>query len=339
MLGDINDYNNVVLTKADHELYDEKRRAFTEQFKSDLLSKTFLFLGVSFDDPYFNYILSRIPMLLAGEKRVHYCVMKKPDSAKLGRTAKSEYDAYKRFMLCVKDLRRYSIETLLVEDYAEVTEILCELNRRQYFKNISISGNVPQGARSEDQSRIESLAYGIGREVIKRGYHLFSSTESRIDTNALLGAVEEAYRSDGLSALQRIHLPTTAPRQRTARIEEAAITAQPRQLGMMNSGFVIFLGGDLTTTGGQSIPGAQTGQPSILEDYEIAKLMGIYPLPVGFTGSAAKQIWGEVNKSLRKFYVIQRVANHFAVLKDTKRSNAEIIEAIFTIIENTISSV
>ncbi len=48
MHGDIDRPDDAVLTKADYEQYDDKRHLFSLQLKGDLLSKTLLFLGLSF---------------------------------------------------------------------------------------------------------------------------------------------------------------------------------------------------------------------------------------------------------------------------------------------------
>ena len=56
--------NDAVLTKEDYELYDLHRRVFTTTLQSDLVSKTFLFLGFGFTDPNIDYILSRIRILV-----------------------------------------------------------------------------------------------------------------------------------------------------------------------------------------------------------------------------------------------------------------------------------
>jgi hypothetical protein len=54
--GDISRPHDVVLTKDDYESY----YIFTTVLQDYLVSKTFLFIGFSFDNPNLEYILSRI---------------------------------------------------------------------------------------------------------------------------------------------------------------------------------------------------------------------------------------------------------------------------------------
>ncbi len=51
MHGDIEQPQDAVLTKDDYEMYDQSRQLFSTMLQGDLISKTFLFLGFSFDDP------------------------------------------------------------------------------------------------------------------------------------------------------------------------------------------------------------------------------------------------------------------------------------------------
>ena len=79
MHGDVMSPETAVLTKDDYELYNETHSLFTIALKGDLISKTFLFVGLSFEDPNLDEILSRIKVLLGNNTREHYCFLKKID--------------------------------------------------------------------------------------------------------------------------------------------------------------------------------------------------------------------------------------------------------------------
>ena len=57
MHGDCLDPSTCVITKDDYELYNETRQLFTTALQGDLVSKTFLFIGFSFEDPNLKYIV------------------------------------------------------------------------------------------------------------------------------------------------------------------------------------------------------------------------------------------------------------------------------------------
>ena len=77
MHGDVNHPANAVLTKEDYELYEYRRPLFRTALKGDLVSKVFLFIGFSFEDPNLDYILSQIHSLLGENVHDHYCFFKR----------------------------------------------------------------------------------------------------------------------------------------------------------------------------------------------------------------------------------------------------------------------
>ncbi|MFC2678836.1 MAG: SIR2 family protein [Granulicatella sp.] len=77
--GDVENPEDAVITRSDYEEFGyNKRKLFREVLEGDLLTKTFLFLGFSFEDPNFNYVIGRLRVLLDEKNtRKHYCIMKK----------------------------------------------------------------------------------------------------------------------------------------------------------------------------------------------------------------------------------------------------------------------
>lgn len=73
MHGDKDSPDEAVLIKDDYETYQDKKELFATALRGDLLSKTFLFIGFSFDDPNLEYILGRIKVLLKNNTPTHYC--------------------------------------------------------------------------------------------------------------------------------------------------------------------------------------------------------------------------------------------------------------------------
>jgi hypothetical protein len=121
MHGDVSLPDEAVVTKDDYETYNASRHLFSLALQGDLVSKTFLFLGFSFSDPNLNYILGRIRVLLGEAQREHYCLMRRVQRKDFRKPAEFQYATAKQD-LQVKDLRRYGISGVLVDDYSEYTE-------------------------------------------------------------------------------------------------------------------------------------------------------------------------------------------------------------------------
>lgn len=78
MHGDIQSPSEAVITRDDYEEYGvNSRKLFRDVLEGTLLTKTFLFLGFSFSDPNFNFVLSKMRVLLGDDNRPHYYILKK----------------------------------------------------------------------------------------------------------------------------------------------------------------------------------------------------------------------------------------------------------------------
>ena len=120
MHGDISQPDKAVVTKDDYESYESTRHLFSTALQGDLVSKTFLFIGFSFNDPNLSYILSRIRLLLGENRREHYCLLRKVQRKDFTKSADFQYALAKQ-ELQVKDLKRYGIMGLLVDDCTRIT--------------------------------------------------------------------------------------------------------------------------------------------------------------------------------------------------------------------------
>jgi hypothetical protein len=119
MHGDISQPDKAIVTKDDYESYDATRHLFSTALQGDLVSKTFLFIGFSFNDPNLSYILSRIRLLLGENRRDHYCLLRRAKRSNFKTNSDFQYAAARQ-ELQVNDLKRYGIIGLLVDDYAHL---------------------------------------------------------------------------------------------------------------------------------------------------------------------------------------------------------------------------
>ena len=114
---------------------------FQNALEGDLIQKTFLFLGFSFTDPHLEYMLGHLRSLLKESKREHYAIMREVvrTDYSSGNSGNKEFKyAKNRQQLQIEDLKRYSIQTLLIKDFKEIPEILKEIYDYYYQKNIFV---------------------------------------------------------------------------------------------------------------------------------------------------------------------------------------------------------
>ena len=116
------------MIKDDYEKYHLTRQAFITALTGDLVSKTFLFLGFSFSDPNIDYVLGRIRSTYDINMRTHYCFKKRLDENDF---KDDDVLMYKQTQqaLFINDLLRFNVETLLLDSYSQITDILQNLER------------------------------------------------------------------------------------------------------------------------------------------------------------------------------------------------------------------
>lgn len=93
------------------------------------MSKTFLFLGFGFADPNLDRLFPFVRLALGTNWREHFTVMKRPARWR-GQSEADFAQEERRAALRIEDLRRDGIQTVMIDDYAEITEIFDELRQR-----------------------------------------------------------------------------------------------------------------------------------------------------------------------------------------------------------------
>jgi hypothetical protein len=172
MHGDISQPDKTIITKDDYESYETNRHLYSMALQGDLVSKTFLFIGFSFNDPNLSYILSRIRLLLGENHRDHYCLLRKIQRTDFKTTAKFHY-AQARQELQVNDLKRYGIIGLLVDSYAEYTDVLRQIAHRYNMARVFISGSADDYAPWQE-AKAQELIQEISLRLVAAGFGVVS---------------------------------------------------------------------------------------------------------------------------------------------------------------------
>ncbi len=338
MHGDVDSPQDAVLTKEDYETYDLNRELFSIKLKGDLIGKTFLFIGFSFTDPNIEYILSRIRSLLGKDKGEHYCVMRwpeKPTKAKFKKpkefqTAKAlfEYDRTK-LELRIADLKRYGIDAIMVDEYADLTKILAELNRRIHLRDVFVSGSAhtfdPLG-----ESRLDDLCRMIGAKLIESGLNLVSGVGLGIGGKVIVGAMESLYAKHYHDASSRLFL-RPFPQQPPVGMTLKDFWTKYRKEMLAKAGVCIYVSGNKLNADTGSVEDAN----GVFEEFEIANSLGKYLIPIGATGHAAKKLWEKVSGDLDKYFPDGGVKGHFKTLGKESSTNDELVDAVLGILKQT----
>jgi hypothetical protein len=332
MHGDCTQPRNAVITRDDYDNYaNTKRQAYTLTLMGDLLEKTFLFIGFSFDDPNLQQIISRIRALLEQDKRNHYCFMKRVsrDDYAEGESGEEEYRYAKvKQELKIKDLKRYGINVLLLDNYSQITDILRIIERQLNRENIFISGSASDFG-DWGQQRVYDFAYKLGKSIIRKNYNIVSGVGLGVGSYVLSGALEEIYSNGKGGGIEHRLLLRPFPNVPDGENPPRELWTQYRQDMLSNVGIAVFIFGnkiDQTT-------GAILEADGVLEEFQIAVEKGAIPIPIGVTGFTTRKIWEEVMNNFSTYVPDESLKSLYEYIGDERNTDEDIIDTVIEIID------
>ncbi|ABR34958.1 SIR2 family protein [Clostridium beijerinckii] len=293
MHGDISLPHDAVITKDDYENYNEKRQVFTTALQGDLITKTFLFIGFSFDDPNLEYILSRIRILLGNNTRDHYCFLKRVDKEEFVDEKDYVYEKTKQD-LKVKDLKRYRIQALLIDDFSEITDVLLLIKSKLKRSNIFISGAAHEyGKWSKD--RAENIVYNLSKRLSEEKFKIISGFGLGIGSSVINGVLSHVY-SNIKKHTDDFLILRPFPQNIKDENERVALWNKYREEMISDAGIAVFFFGNKIKDGNI------IDSDGVFKEFEIAIRKGLKVIPVGCTGYVSNKLWNRVIDAMDDYY-------------------------------------
>jgi hypothetical protein len=330
MHGDISNANEVVIIKDDYELYEIKNQLFSINLKRDLISKTFLFIGFSFEDPNLEYILSKTRLLMEGYSRKHYCFFRKINRLNYSMDDDGEkdyqYNIIKQELKCA-DLKRYSIHPLLVDDYSDITDILKEIERRYKKDHILISGS----AEAFDEFEIQGIepvefVHKLSGEISKLGCKIVTGFGKGIGSSVLNGVLDYIYKTN-TRKLDDYIIMRPFPLYPSKESSLETLKEEYRKQMVDKAGIAVFVFGNKVNN--EKIIMAD----GVFDEFDIAVKSGLNVIPIGVTGYASKILWEGVIDNFEGFYSKNEdLKSDFLQLGNKELTAEEIIKTLCRII-------
>lgn len=282
MHGSIDRLDDIVISTDDYELFRSTRGAYLPLLQAHLTSMSMLFVGLSFTDPNVRHVLSLIRESFTDAPPEHFAIVRPPQREDYG--SDEEFGARSaQHKLWAKDLRRYGLVAVEIDDYSEVPAILHQIERRVAARRIWISGSWPIEGGGVVAADIYSLVEDIGRWIGESGRDLVSGGGLLVGSAATAGFLD-ALRKGGGWDLNRRLIARPFPQPLEGNKPDAKQWTALRGELARQAGIVIFAGG--AKLDGVSLISA----PGVLEEFEIAHAAGAFLLPLAVTGGAAKEI-------------------------------------------------
>lgn len=279
MHGDIVDTPNCVLIKDDFEDYADTHKAYLDNFTYDLRNKTFLFLGLSFDDPNIKYVLSYVRRLTKGNPNEHYFILKAvtQNASESNSAFAQRQQAQKLF---TDHLLNYGIETCLISDYNEITEILREVKAMYQRGSVFLSGAATfyDHFKKED---VNTFIRDLSGDLIAAGLRIVNGYGLGFGNEVIAGVMGELAKENKPLSGRLIIRPFP---QGDDDIKKR--WSQYRQDMISHTGISIFLFGNKDDGHGNKI-----NSNGMQEEYDISKKNGNFLIPVGATGDMSEEVF------------------------------------------------
>lgn len=298
MHGDASNPAHAVLTKTDYELYEHRRPLFRTALKGDLVSKVFLFVGFSFEDPNLDYILGQIHSLLNEDVHDHYCFFRKVQKADYSSEEEYGYNIAKQ-ELQVENLQQYGIQTVFVDSYDEITDILRHIEAASRMKNVFVSGSAAEFSAGWDQNGAEKFAGGLAAELVKNNCRITSGFGLGIGSAVINGALDVIY-SEKYRHVDE-HLCLRPFPQNIADVTMRKMRWKKYREDILEEvGIVVFIFGNKKikdASGKEKVVDAD----GCIQEFEIAKSLNRVVIPIGSTGYASRKIYDEIKGNISDY--------------------------------------
>lgn len=327
MHGDISEPSKTVLIKDDYEKYHLSRAAFITALTGDLVSKTFLFLGFSFSDPNIDYVLSRIRAGYDINMRTHYCFMKRLDEQDFPDKETLAYKSRQQ-ALFINDLLRFNVETLLLDSYPRITEILEDLERIYRSRSIFISGAAHEWGPGWPTERARKLVRGLSKTLVDRGYRLVNGFGYGVGSSVIAGALEHIYATKrGKMEDQLILRPF--PHDIIGSDDWESVARRYREDMANYAGAAVFLFGNKLKDG------QVVKSDGVAQEFAVCKDKGLALIPVGATGSMAGDLYKTVMDDFATYFPkrTEQFAPLMQTLGDADAEPEVLIDTIVRVLE------
>jgi hypothetical protein len=304
MHGDKEFPDDAVITRDDYEKYESERSLFTTQLKGELISKTFVFIGFSFEDPNLEQILSKIRIdLLGASPKNHYCFFRKVNKSDDRYNSSGEFDEDEysydkvKLELKVKDLKRFGINSVLIDEYSDITNILKNIERKFKVNKVFISGSAESyGDFSAEEAK--DLLHNLSKKLVVGNHHIISGFGLGVGSYVINGALEEIFANKGKKINDYLTL-RPFPQAESGGKTLKQLWTEYRSDMISDSGVMIFVFGNKLEN--EKIVEAN----GMLEEYRIGREKNKYIIPIGSTGFATESIFKEIKADLEHFWYLE----------------------------------
>lgn len=307
MHGDKTLPDTAVLCKNDYENYDEQRAIFTQSLTLDLISNTFLFIGFSFSDPNLDRIIAIVKRNFKGASpKKHYCFLRSINLEDYLKNysndtkAKEEFEQDCNAQECkIRDMRRYGIETILIDDFDQITQMLKYMRDKINLNSVFIAGATKSDSPSDygefqkksegKLGKAEKFIMNLADELIMNQYNLVTGFGVGVGNYLIAGAYTQREGKSDIKLDERVYIQPMI----STDDNDMQIKTQIRENLLKRCGIVLTIFGKSQ----EDAEDSQIENDGTFIEYKLASQSGKIIIPIGATGFTSRIIYDREKKN------------------------------------------
>ena len=330
MHGSVDRLDDIVISTDDYELFKHRRGAYLPLLQAHLTSLSVLFVGLSFTDPNVRHVLSLIRESFTDAPPEHFAIVRPPQRTDF--STPEEFSARLiQHKLWADDLLRYGLVAVEIDDYDEAPELLREVERRVARNRVWISGSWPvEGEGSDQTAKVYEVSEKLGRGIGQAELSLVSGSGLVVGSATMAGFLSALQTSGGWD-LERRLVVRPFPQPIPGGVADRSQWNQLRQELARLAGVAVFVGGT------KNANGPLIEADGVIAEFEACLANGLFLVPIGATGGAAKTIATKlIGSSLSSSGAArQRPSDDDLVaLSDEKLTSSELAELAIKIVKS-----
>lgn len=214
---------------------------------------------------------------------------------------------------------RVGVNTLLIEEYSEITEILLEVEQEQKRKTVFISG-AAEDYSPYSQQDVEQFVSSLSQEILKLGYRIVTGFGLGIGSSVISGSIK--YLTEQRLKIDEDYLILRPFPQNK---EGKELWSAYRQDMIGYAGISIFLFGNKLENGEIKLSNGMQ------EEFDISRGNGNILIPVASTGYISKQLWEkDLNQECNEQFKdeMQILSQEHATLDELKSNILSILKKV-----------
>lgn len=278
----------LVAARDQYIRYPDSHGRFWALLQASFLTKSFLFLGFSFEDPNFGQVFQTIRRARYDIHREHFAVLRKPP-AEQGKSL---------FNLHVKDLEAIGINVATIDEYSQLEVLLKQLIARCRPCRLFIAGSSPEDKPDTGDSYPSIDLTEPMSDFANQLGAAFEETSVALSAGGAFGA------RVGYALLRRLQETRGLHAERFVLLRRSK--DQPLDEPSQRFGTIVFQGSDQHEMRDAAFGGARAvlaigGGAGTADEIRRAREDGLGVVPIGMFDGSALQEWTRISEHLEDY--------------------------------------